>query len=284
MVADPYLAAADRHLDEAAIVALLRPPDSPVEPAPTPTAAVPADASARSAAPASSDDAQDAQAIAAAALAGASEPIHLSHLGNLVHEAVGSEVVRSSKWFGAGSIRAFLLARFPDWRSEGHLIWDPSRHEAPAPQSVAPAPAPAPSPPAAPAPTVTDAPQVELPAPIALLTSAVGLPRLPSSTWPLLFEVLERHDASGGFSLSGAAIWARDELVARGLPVSRKAVNFAIRGCGFGGARLDADPPATREQLREAFTVSVLDRAGAAGLTVTREDEAALRSWLAGEG
>jgi hypothetical protein len=290
MVADPYLAAADRHLDEAAIVALLRPPDSPVEPAPTPTAAVPtaesvrpsdghgrteADGARRTSGADSGglgiDEGLEAEAIASALLTEAGEPVNLAHIGGIIHRELGGDAVRRTKWFGSGSIRSFLLGRFPEMRSEGDLIWDPDRHPTPV-QTSSPSP-----------PSAMVAPG-DLPPRIAAVASAAGMPRISSSTWPAVFEVLGQHRSTGSFSLSESTAWCRDELTARGFGVSRTTVNFVVLGCGFGGARLDADPPATREQLREAFTVSVLDRAGAAGLTVTREDEAALRSWLAGEG
>ena len=47
--------------------------------------------------------------------------------------------------------------------------------------------------------------------------------------------------------------------------------------------RLDADPPPTADQIREAVAVSTIDRAQAASLDFTQEDEQELRLWLSGE-
>jgi hypothetical protein len=271
-LAPPYRAVADRHLDEHQLIELLRGAVAPSDQAASDLVDVPGPSDAGDTTEVVTDPSSEQEALTVVAheLEAATSPIHLSHLGNQVHRVVGSDVVRATRWFGQGSLRAFVLREFPTWRSEGHHVWDPERHEAPAPP-----------------PSLSGSPEgsdERVPPLIAQLGALADLPRLSSATWPTVFEVLEQYAATHPFSLTEATSWSRDALAERGVHVGRQALGFVVRGCLLGSVSLARVPPPTSEELRTAFAASMIARAESQGLDLADGGRAGLLAWLAGEG
>lgn len=123
-----------------------------------------------------------------------------------------------------------------------------------------------------------------LPPLVAEVCAVADLPRLPTTTWIAVFEVLEEYLSDHGFVLAEATAWARDRLAERGTPVGRGAVSFVVRGCLIGGVSLNRVPAPSSDAMRTAFGNSMIERARSAGMELDQADEAALRRWLAGEG
>lgn len=277
--APAYAAIAHQHLDEEEVIQLLlgevtTPPTHEVEheapagspgtdgtdggddPAPTPTPGLvgtsgPADVEAAGAA---------ATALVRQQVADAPAALHLGALGNVVHQQVGSAPIRDSRWFGAGTLAAFVGRSVPGIVVSSHHAWDPERHEPP-----------------------VSAGQPAAPDLVEQLHALTDLPRLPAEVWPVLFEVLAEHLDGQGFSLSGASAWARDELARRGIPVGRQHVAFAIKGAHWGGAPMAGGTPPTADDLRSALLANLVSRSAASGLALTEDQQAAIHRLLQGE-
>ncbi|AGZ43999.1 NYN domain-containing protein [Actinoplanes friuliensis] len=191
----------------------------------------------------------------------ASEPLNMASLASRLHNQLGSSVSESN-WFGFGSFaRAVASLDLPNLQISQHLLWDSSRH--PALENA------------------TAAQQrMALPEPVERLVQQLDLPRLPQSWWPAIYQTLSDYAGSHQFNLTQCTGWSRDRLRDQGLPVSRGAVAFVVRGTSFGGFPLHRQPPPTPAEIGDAFAGNVLSRAESAEVSFTDDDVAAVRSWL----
>jgi hypothetical protein len=98
--------------------------------------------------------------------------------------------------------------------------------------------------------------------PVDRLVDQLSLPRLPQSWWPAIYQTLSDYAGSHRFNLTECTGWSRDQLRDQGLPVSRSAVGYVVRGTSFGGCPLHRQPPPTAEEIAAAFVSNVLNRAG----------------------
>lgn len=117
---------------------------------------------------------------------------------------------------------------------------------------------------------------------VARLAKLLDLPRLPSATWPSIYEVLAAFASTHEFNFSEATKWSRDKLAQRDSPVNRRSISFVVRGANYGGCPLYADPSPTAEQISSAFVNNVLARARAAEIDLSRDEETEVAAWLGG--
>jgi len=194
--------------------------------------------------------------------AAATAPLNLSQLAAEVGselDGLGDGVApRDSNWFGAGSFVRFLARlNLPHMKTSQHHVWDTSRHEEP-----------------------EEARQPVSPDPVDRLTEALNIPRLPQSSWSPLYDALADFAATQEFKLAEATRWGRDRLVEQEIDINRSAVGVVTRGVAFGGAPLHRKPPPSAREIGTAFVENLLDRATAAGITLTDDDVGVVRAWF----
>ncbi|WP_433060307.1 NYN domain-containing protein [Dactylosporangium sp. CS-033363] len=191
----------------------------------------------------------------------AGSPLNMAALAYRLRSELGP-VVGTSNWFGFGSFaRALETLDLPGLHMSQHLLWDEHRHDPPEP--------------AAPG-----APRTVLPEPVERLADQLSLPRLPEAWWPSIYETLSAYAREHRFNLTQCTSWSRDRLRDNGVPVSRGAVAFVVRGTSFGGFPLHRQPPPTPSEIASAFVNNVLSRAEAAQIPFTDEEANDVRSWL----
>jgi uncharacterized LabA/DUF88 family protein len=252
--APAYKAMADIYLDEAALIGLLR-----AESTPTVADEIAGEAGA-DASPLGSVAVQEARDVAGRlvvqALGDADGPVELAHVGELIHSEIGSELIRSTNWFGRGSLSSFVAAVGDGgFRTAAHVVWDPSRHASP-------------SRPAG------------LPSVVEQVCAITDMPRLERETWPVLFDVLADYAATHRFNLTEASAWSRDELARREKPVGRQSVAFVIVGTMHGGVRLDEHTRPSATSIAEGFTRAMVERARVAGVELDDGERAEVAFWL----
>ncbi|AEV82864.1 hypothetical protein ACWT_1845 [Actinoplanes sp. SE50] len=188
----------------------------------------------------------------------ATGPLNLASLAHDLRRQLGPSVDETS-WFGNGGfVRALESLSLPNVKFSNHFLWDAARHDPPeAGVSTGPAPE-----------------------PVGRLSALLSLPRLTREMWPPIYQSLAEYAAAHHFNLTEATRWARDQLAAQGVDVSRSAIAFVTRGTAFGGAPLYRQPPPNATEIAAAFADNVLSRAEAAAIALSDEETAEVRSWL----
>ncbi|SCF28443.1 NYN domain-containing protein [Micromonospora viridifaciens] len=191
----------------------------------------------------------------------ASEPLNMASLAHRLHAQVGRSVAESN-WFGSGSFaRAVASLKLPNLRTSQHLMWDGSRHSV-SEEAVA-------------------APQrIALPEAVERLVDQLGVPRLPQPWWPAIYHALADYAQSHRFNLTQCTSWSRDQLRDQGLPISRGAVGFVVRGASYGGCPLHRQPAPAAAEIGAAFAGNVLSRAEHAEIILSDDEVATVRTWL----
>jgi uncharacterized LabA/DUF88 family protein len=193
----------------------------------------------------------------------AEQPLNLAALGQDVSQELGTGA-KAGGWFGSGTFaRAIERLALPNLQLGTHHVWDMSRHTPPPETGPLPHP---------------------LPDSVARVSGPLGVPRLPTSAWPAIADVLAEYAASHHFNMTEATAWSRDRLEERGVKVGRAAVGFALRATTYGGCPLYADPPPTGDEVLQAVVSNILSRAAAAELELNAVEEAELRAWFQGSG
>jgi hypothetical protein len=203
--------------------------------------------------------------IVAERYADASGPLNLASLAHELRRELG-RAIDETGWFGFGAfVRSLESLELPHMRVSQYLMWDDSRHEAPALSTTA-------------------AHGFTMPEPVARLAALINLPRLPRESWSAVYQVLSDYANSHRFNLTEGTRWSRDRLAEQSIDVSRGAVGFVTRGAAFGGCPLYRQPPPTAAEVGAAFVDNVLSRADAAGIVLTPEEADAVRQWLGAPG
>lgn len=179
-----------------------------------------------------------------------------------------------SKWFGHKTLAQFLLQNFDDLKQDSELIYvanekqDPKRSGEGLQE------------------TDSKSAAENLPKIVAQICQITDFPRLSADRWAETLKMLARYAESHEheFTLSKCAIWVRDQLKEKGIPVGRKAINHIVHWAHHGGASLDDDPPPTADKIREAVIQNAVARVGEANLDLTPEGQKELRNWLQGDG
>ncbi|MEH1017693.1 NYN domain-containing protein [Micromonospora sp. CPCC 206060] len=191
----------------------------------------------------------------------ASEPMNMASLASRLRTQLGQSVA-DSNWFGFGSFaRAVASLKLPNLRVSQHYLWDDSRHSAREPAAATPQ-------------------RIVLPEPVERLANQLDLPRLPASGWPAIYQTLADYARSHRFNLTECTGWSRDQLRDQGLPVSRNAVAFVVRGTSFGGCPLHRQPPPAAAEICAAFVSNVLGRTEATEITFSEDEITTVRAWL----
>ncbi|MFC4254844.1 NYN domain-containing protein [Altererythrobacter xixiisoli] len=169
---------------------------------------------------------------------------------------------KRSEWFGHKSFSAAVaVLELPDIKLSQHHLWNDAKHQPPAPTA---------SPPAA-----------DVPETIALLMRALDFPRLAKDDWSPLFDTLALYAEQDHADDEEVTRWVSEKLAQdHGIDVPRGTVSYVVRGCQFGGVRLDGKTAPTADQLSIAFFNALLDRTAALGSPVTPEEEDTLADWL----
>jgi hypothetical protein len=200
-------------------------------------------------------------------LAASNEPVSMARAAHEVRRSVGSQV-DSTSWGGSGSFGRFVAdiagdhLRIDTTKSPG-WIYDPARHAAPVGGMSRIPP---------------DVPEVA-----ERVSRIVGTPLLSSDTYATLFDVLVTDGRSAAGSGNAAAERVtRDVCGQRGMPVSRAAVRFVLVGYQYGHVEW-TNPELDAVALAEAFTGNVLRLARDAQMDLSADEEAQIRSWIAGQ-
>src|SRR5262245_28290942 len=150
-------------------------------------------------------------------------PLNKATLAHRLRRELG-RAISDTNWFGLGSFtRAVESLELPNVRMSEHLLWDDSRHTTDEPDTPGPH-------------------RIALPDPVERLADNLNLPRLPQLSWPAIYQTLSDYAHSHRFNLTECTSWARDQLREQGIPVSRGAVGFVVRGTSFGGCPLHRQP------------------------------------------
>jgi hypothetical protein len=216
-------------------------------------------------------------------VAGRDEPVSLAELAHGL-AAVFGEGARAS-WFGAGTFKNLLrqadLGGCVLSEAGPGYLYDPARHAAPAPDAKA-------------------GPRVDQTHPdlagIAQRVHQVALtPRLPPDAYATLFGVIAdqfRDEFARGETPSlttDLSRAVRDGCEAAGLVVSRRDVNFVLRGVFFTQRdypdevnALMNGAPSLAAGIGELFRAGVVHACRDRQLDLTADDERDLRRWLLG--
>jgi hypothetical protein len=257
-----YEALADRYLDEQDVVDLMTEPDDAVTDAVLP---VPGEGVPEAAVISAGFSAEEAafQQWITAAYARAEAPLNLAQLADRAVKQVGT-AVRASRWFGAGTfMRAVARIELPDVQFSQHHMWNGARHQPPAGGTSS-----------------WETNIVELPAAVSAFSVITDLPRIPSDSWPAVYELLADYLHEGSFSLTDATRWPRDRAVEKGLEIPRSAFMFVVRACRWAGTMLNTELRASADHIGRLVLDGVLAQSRLAGMEPTDAEIADLRAWL----
>ena len=201
----------------------------------------------------------------------------LSDVSRELRNQFGPAIDQSpSKWFGHKTLAKFLLQNFDNLKQDGNLIWITDKSQNP-------------KSPAKDLPETDSKRSVEnLPEIVAQICQITDLPRLSADRWAETLKMLASYAKSQSqeheFKLSECTLWVRDKLKEKEIPVARKAINRIVQWAHHGGVSLDADPPPTAKQIREAVIQNAVVRSSESNLNLTLEGQKELRNWLQGNG
>jgi hypothetical protein len=209
---------------------------------------------------------QKVESIVRRLVAEADEPIAMARAAHEVRKQVGRQV-DDTGWGGAGSFGKFV-AEIADeylWVNTSigaGWLYDPARHTLPQ--------------------AGVSATPVGLPEVAVRVCQVVGTPMLSTEAYICLFDVLASEArAVADRGQAEAERTARDVCAARGNPVPRNAVHFVLLGYRYSGvdwtdASLDA------ADLARVFVDNVLKLAADAQMSLTAEEQDAVRAWVEG--
>ncbi|WP_277358138.1 hypothetical protein [Arthrobacter vasquezii] len=167
-------------------------------------------------------------------------------------------------WFGSGSFtEAVQRLKLPNVKFSPHYLWDATRHSEPTVNAA-----------------TVQIPPSRLPAAIAHFAEVTGMPRLPSDSWPVVYQTLESYAALHVFNFTEASKWSRDQATEKGFGIPRAAFTFVIRACQNEGTKLNADPSPEATAIARALFNSVLKRAELAGLEINETEKRELADWI----
>ncbi|GIF04375.1 NYN domain-containing protein [Actinoplanes siamensis] len=188
----------------------------------------------------------------------ASGPLNLASLAHDLRRQLGPSVDETN-WFGNGGfVRALESLSLPYAKFSNHFLWNAADHDPPE----------------------SGFSTVPAPEPVNRLSALLSLPRLAREMWQPIYQALADYAAGHHFNLTEATRWARDQLAAQGVDVSRSAIAFVTRGTAFGGAPLYRQPPPQAAEIASAFADNVLSRAEAAAIALSEEEVTEVRAWL----
>jgi hypothetical protein len=203
-----------------------------------------------------------------ARLARSPRPLPMAPVAGFVSGALGPEI-RASDWAGYGSLAALLRAAGPPDVAIADVgagyLYDPVRHEAPAPPVAA-----------EPALAALDP---DLQAFILRLRDLTGVPALGPAEYATLFGAIAEAAAHGSPAPSELSRAVRDLCQQRSGQIGRAQINFVLSGYRYHGFDVDGRSP---QELAEGWIDNVLTLCGSAQLELSPTELAMLRRWIAG--
>jgi hypothetical protein len=200
-------------------------------------------------------------------------PVTMAAAAQAVIHSVGP-LAKDTDWVGYGSFKDLLLSE-PDPGFEvasspkpGYLF-DPERHELPAPE--------------APGGALGDRwPELaDLADRVCRLT---GTPLVTPPEHATVFQAISDAVGAAPFHLTTTSKTVRDLCIERGTPIARGHVSFIIKGLTYAGHRLGDDPGLdTPRVLSDVYLENVIRRCEDAGLTLSTPDITLLEAWIQGE-
>ena len=172
-----------------------------------------------------------------------SEPVALVRLADLVRSKADAGVVVPGDWAGYGSFKRFLDAlEVPKLRVAS---FGPSYAYLEGVQQ----------PPVAPEkPGLKDAPQL-----LHTLHESMAFPLLTSPEFAATFRAISSEVKIAPYSMAATSSSVRDRLRSNGWEISRKTVNFVLRGIAFGGHDYSSDNPQDSTTLGVAFCAGLVN-------------------------
>ncbi len=169
--------------------------------------------------------------------------------------------LKNRNWEGTGSFGGFVQRYLPrlSWVVDGtasHLA-DPRRHRVEAAE--------------------TDDEDV-----VVLVARATRAPRLSSEQFVVLFQELVDEVEKNGFSVATTPVEVRERCTARGIPVSRSAATFVVKGVALTPRRLGQNVVARPIELARAYRDSVVQSCRAVQMDLDEGDLAAIDTWILG--
>jgi hypothetical protein len=184
----------------------------------------------------------------------------LPDAGNVLHRTLDSARIRATRWFGAGTLSAFIATS-----GAGRLAISGARVHVP---GVPLAPPVAPDP-ALPDPGAGAGPGV-VPE-VSQVLAASKLMRLEGRDGAAVTEAFAEYLGDHTFEMSEATAWLRDRLVATSRPVSSTLVNDIVKVLLRGGVDVSERPGPTVAHLRQALVRGLVDHAHELGTDVAPE-------------
>ena len=204
-------------------------------------------------------------------VAEAARPVPLAAAAQAVADELG-HIVRDSHWAGHGSFKSLLRRRLSE-----HLrvitdptpgyVYDPVRHT-----DLFPADA-----------DEFDGQPHTLAAFAKRVFNVTGAPYLSPDDYSTLFDAISEAVKTAPFQIGTTSVIARELCGQRGCTISRQAIQFVIKGIGFGKHKLgDETVPHESLALAMAFRDNVRKLCANAQMVLSDKELALLDAWLVG--
>jgi hypothetical protein len=205
-------------------------------------------------------------------VADAREPVPMARAAQQVIQTLGSGVLEGS-WAGAGTFK-HLLEEVDDpglvivGSPQPGFIFDPARHEPPAPDPAEARPE-----------NLAGLPD-QMIAFIRRVSEVTGAPRLSPAQYAVLFELVAKEVEKAPFDLVWTSKTVRDQAQERGETLARIVVTFVLRGIGFAGYEYRRVGVEEAPDLARAFHSNVLNMLRAAQVALSEDERELLDDWL----
>ena len=181
----------------------------------------------------------------------------------------------NSIWFGFASFGSFITdcagrLGLDYTRAGGHdVIWDPERHEPPAPPHESNTN------------HLVDAENTELYEFVQRLNRNYNIPPLRSEVYNRIFEIiLEAVSSQGFFDLNTTSKKVRDRIVEDGYPVSRKWIQFIVRGLLSQGLNWEEEQNLKSFDLSAHFRSNIFKLVDTSHLRLNQEERLMVENWI----
>lgn len=185
-------------------------------------------------------------------------PVVMAKMAHLLGVQFGP-AVNESEWFGSGSFKGLLgQLNLPGIEQSNLLagfLYDPTIHQAPEEKM--------------------DSLQVKI-------HNITDTPLLPGEHYQILFRCLANEVNANGYSLSRTSKAVRDCCAEEGAAVARSHVNFVLLGLGHVRYRFQPGQ-VEASALAQKFYENVLNLCRSSRISLSEEQTASVRAWLAGK-
>jgi hypothetical protein len=197
-------------------------------------------------------------------------PINLARLSQVLVSEFGDKL-RSNRWQGTGSFRSFLerldLRNISISTTTPGYIYDANRHEIPTEDSA------------------SDEFTKEYPAMAdiaARISYVTETPYLMPEVYAVLFKEIKKEVEANGYNLIQTAKNVRDYCNGKGVPISRKKINFVLRGITFSGYTFQDKDLVDVREIGKYFLENIYNLCNAAEMALEESDKLTIREWILG--